>query len=59
MWETSYIGIEGFRHNLPSVAFCNTADDPDGTLLATGELTGFTYVYVSITASPIKKAEPS
>lgn len=39
------VQMKGFGHNLPSIAFCNNDDDPEGRIVVTGELTGFVYVH--------------
>ena len=37
--------LKGMRSNLPCVAFCNTDDDPQGRILACGEITGMVYLH--------------
>ena len=43
--ETRIIVLKNFNGNLPSVSFCNTKDDPQGKLIAVGELSGLIYLY--------------
>ncbi|KIV98971.1 hypothetical protein, variant 1 [Verruconis gallopava] len=37
--------MTGYNNNLPTVAFCNTEDDPQGRILVSGEITGLIYLH--------------
>ncbi len=39
------IVLKGHSHNIPSIAFCNTKDDPTGRYLASTDISGSTYVW--------------
>lgn len=39
------IVLKGHSHNIPSIAFCNTKDDPIGRYLVSTDISGLTYVW--------------